>query len=191
MRNRNPKLFEASYSTLSAWERGDWDRAIKMYFGLETEVTEAMKQGKIWHKKFEEETIKTGCCPIIFGGQKLPSSFKTEIRFEKPVAEWLQLNGVIDLQFNKTIVDYKTGVSSASGHQKQLGIYQLAVPEAKVGVIKHFNQYNRKTESVYYHLTPKTMKTAYNWLITNASEMYQYLEENNIYQKVKETYGEI
>jgi len=191
IKNRNPELFEASYSTLSAWERGDWDRAIQLYFHLETETTEAMRQGKLWHKKFEEEVKKTGCHPKVFGGKKIVGKFSTEIRVEKKIADWLQLNGVIDLKTENMIIDYKTGISSPAVHFKQIKVYQLFYPETKLGIIRHFNQYNRKAESIYYHLNSQTLKDGYNWLITNASEMYQYLEENNIYQLVEEKYGKI
>jgi hypothetical protein len=192
IKKRSPELFEASYSVLSTWERGNWDDAIRMYFHLDFEPSEAMKQGKMWHEKFSREVQETGCHPKIFGGQKINGEFQVELRIEKKLDDWLQLNGVIDLKTDGTIIDYKTGVSSPSVHFKQLKVYQIFYPkseDANLGIIRHFNQYSNKAESVYYHLNQKTLRDGYNWLITNASEMYQYLEENNIYKKIEK--GEI
>ena len=56
---RNPKIFDASFSTLHMWENNNYDMAIQSYFRVKQFTTRAMHEGKEWHKKWQAEIKKT------------------------------------------------------------------------------------------------------------------------------------
>ena len=63
-----------SYSILNSWARGDIDRAVAPYAGVEIESTEAMEYGKKKHEAWEKETRRTGRLPARFAPRKLKKS---------------------------------------------------------------------------------------------------------------------
>lgn len=177
--------FRASYSILSTWAKGDWTNAIKMYFKMDAFENEAMRQGKIYHKQWENEVKETGCLPKIFGGKKLNNP-KTEEKIVISVNEWLDLVGVIDLLDSPEIHDYKTGKTSPN-IDIQVGIYGVLATYKKIFVdvayIHHYDQYSKKVEVHKVYLTDKKLEESMNFIITIASEMYEYFNKNNLFEK--------
>jgi hypothetical protein len=177
--------FRASYTIISCWAKGDWERAIKMYFKLETFESEAMRQGKAYHKQWEEEVKKTGCLPKIFGGKKLNNP-KTEEKMVVSVNDWLDVVGVLDLLDSPELHDYKTGKSSPN-IDIQVGIYgvicKLKGIPIDVAYIHHFDQYSKKVEVHKVYLTDKKIEESMNYIITIAGEMHEYFTKNKLYEK--------
>jgi len=179
--------FRASYSVLNAWQSGNYERAVEMYFKLTDFVTEAMQDGRDWHEKWEAEVKDTGCLPQIFGGTKLIKPI-TEQKIVRQVDEWLEIVGIIDLQHGEngeTLVDYKTGKTQSDNYANsfQPRVYHVLIPSAKRFEFRHYDQYNHTTDTSIIHLTKKTLNDGIDWLITNASEMHSYLEKNQLYER--------
>ncbi len=188
------KKFRASASILAAWSRGDIDAAVSMYLKLDTLETPAMKEGKEWHKRWENEINKTGCMPKIFGGRKLNKPYYTELKIVVQLAPWLELVGVLDLVELEVLRDWKSGVTVASAHtnSKQHKVYQVLVkmamqqhPELKLSkpeVFEYhtFNQHNKKPGMARIFLTEKSLKAGVDYIVSEASEMKSYMEDNKL-----------
>lgn len=183
--------FRASYSILEQWSQGNWDRATTMYFKLVDFTNEYIEAGRQFHKDWEAEVTKTKAYPKDFGGKKIKGKFICEHKIEKQLDDWLELVGIIDLWLpeEKVIIDWKSGhtpsTQYANGFQPK--VYQLLLPEAKRAEIHHFNQYTRKNDMSIIHLTEKTLDEGLNWVITLASEMNEYLKENKLYERFKQS----
>lgn len=179
--------FRASYSVLHAWSAGQYERAVEMYFKLKEFTTEAMADGKEWHEKWEAEVKETGCLPQIFGGTKLINPI-TEQKIERQVDEWLEIVGVIDLQHGEkgeVLVDYKTGKTTSDNYANsfQPRVYHILRPEAKRFEFRHYDQHNHTTDTSIIHLTKKTLNDGIDWVVTQASEMHNYLTKNQLYDR--------
>ena len=181
---KNKEIFRVSYSILSAWASGDYDTALKMYHRIEMEPNEYQIDGKRWHKKWEAETKKTGCMPKVFGGKKLENPI-TELKIEKDLNEWLQLVGVIDLVDDGKDcfgVDYKTGSIDSSQYSNgwQHSVYQILFPRMKRFEFHHYNQHKKIVDMSIVHLTDKTLVDGLEWIITQASDMKNYIDNNDL-----------
>ena len=179
--------FRASFSVLNLWQSGNYERAVETYFKLKEFTTEAMANGKAWHKEWEAEVNKTGCLPVVFGGQKLINP-KTEQKIVKQLDDWLELVGVIDLQHGENgevLVDYKTGKTESDNYANsfQPRVYHILVPEAKRFEFRHFDALTHKTDTSIVHLTPATLNAGIEWVVTMSGEMHSYLVKNELYQR--------
>jgi hypothetical protein len=180
--------FRASFSTLSQWASGNWQRAIEQYFKINPILTKPMAEGREWHKRWAEETRETSCLPAIFGGKKLENP-----TFEKfmavDMADWLQLRFIVDCFDGDTIYEYKTGKTSSEVHANspQVPIYGVGLTLlghlVKKAEVHHYDQHQNLVDMSMIWLTDKVLDDAQNWLITNASEMFNYLTENRLFEK--------
>jgi len=176
--------FRASWTVLSAWERGDYERAVAMYFKIADFMTKAMEQGREWHKKWQEEVNATGCMPKVFGGSKLVKP-QTELKIEKQLDDWLELVGVIDLLDNGVIFDWKTGFTESDRYadSAQPKVYKLLYPKAERAEIHHYNQYTGKSDMSIVYLGSRAIDEAVNWVVTLGGEMHDYLQKNKLYER--------
>lgn len=181
--------FRASYSVLSVWESGDWQRAIKMYFKLDTFTTPAMADGRDWHKKWENETKETGCLPEVFGKTKLNNP-TPEQKLVVKLADWLDLVGVIDCNENGDVLyEYKSGVQTSEHYAgtKQHGVYALLARLAgfnpKLIKIYHYNQYTKKKDVSLVWVTDELVEQAREWVETLAGQMHDYYLTNKLYER--------
>lgn len=176
--------FRASYSVLSTWARGDIDRAVEMYFKLSTYDTPQMKAGREYHDAWDLEVSETGCMPQVFGGRKLNNPI-TERKIVKQIEDWLELVGVVDLVDGELMVDYKTGKTPSSAYTNgfQHCLYSILVPEAKMFEYHHYDQYNKTKDMQILHLSEQTYMDGMDYLITHASDMHSFLEENQLYER--------
>lgn len=187
---------KVSYSILAAWDRGDWDNAVRPFIGEETLDNEFMRRGKRWHRRFELETKRTGRMPAIFGGEELHDySIEMESKRVVQLADWLFVSGVLDLidkpewmpNGGKRAVDYKVSKNNATywANTKQGHIYKVLYPEADRFEFRVLNPYlkdddpERVTTSIV-HLTDKGMEAGLEWILTNASELRNYLVANDM-----------
>lgn len=181
------KVFRASYSTLSAWANGEYDRALGMYFHTTDFDTPAMQLGRALHDEWDHEIKATGCMPAVFGGAKLPPDFKSEIFATKMLAPWLQLRGKLDLNIPSEYIakDWKSGITPANdcANTMQHCVYHVLYPSLKKFEYHAFNPYARASEAVtvaIVHLTDATKTAGIEWIITHASAMKDYIETNNL-----------
>jgi hypothetical protein len=184
----NLNKFRASYSVLSAWNAGSYERAVGMYFKMADFTTDAMEEGRDFHEKWEREIITTKCLPSCFGSKKLLDP-KTELKLVVQLAEWLELVGKIDCIDSPTIHEFKTGKTTSEVYANglQLPIYgvlaSLGGLDASKGEIHHLDQSRGIVDVSTVWLTKRVKEDAFNWVVTNASEMQNYLLENNLYEK--------
>lgn len=184
-----------SYSMLAAWERGDFDRALAPFTGEDVPTNEYMERGKRWHNRWEREVKKTKCAPAVFGGEKLIGhKLELETRRVVQLNDWLELSGVLDridepewLVNGKRGIDYKLSKQNAVGwsNTRQGAVYKILYPELSVFEYHCLNPYlaeddpDRATMAIV-HLTDKSLEDAIEWVLTFASEMRAYLENNGI-----------
>lgn len=180
--------FRASYSILSVWAGGDWERAIKMYFKLEKFTTPAMAEGKRYHEQWEQHIKATKTLPAVFGGAKLQQP-ETEVKKVVELEPWLDLVGVIDCLDQPIIYDWKTGKQSSEHYAgtMQPGVYGVLASFAghyvDRAIIWHYDQYSQKKDVSQVWLTDARLAHAQNWIVTHASDMHHYLTENKLYER--------
>lgn len=183
----NPK-FRASFSVLSQWADGNWERAVKSYFKLDSFTTPAMAMGKEWHEKWAEHTRQTGCLPIEFGGAKLIKPIP-EIKTVVSLGDWIDLVFIIDCLDEPTIHEYKTGKQSSEAYagSMQLGIYGVGATMqgylVTKGIIHHYDQYTKQSDNSTVWLTDKLLDDAQNWVLTIGGEMHDYFIKNDLYAR--------
>jgi hypothetical protein len=194
--------FRASYTVLSIWNSGDWQRAIKMYFKLEQFTTQAMADGRDWHEKFAEEIRRTNRMPAVFGGALLKSPIVEEKKVVQ-VEDWLELVYIMDLYDQPVLYDWKTGSKTSEEYAGEMQLRLYAVGATLSGHYVNRGEIHRLNPKNFtlvpmpegeptkkYHtdmsivwLTDKVLADTHNWLITTASEMHNYLVENGLYER--------
>lgn len=182
--------YKVSYTILNAWSQGRYEDAIKYFFKLDVVQTPQMLEGFRYHKAWEDEIRKTGCLPAIFGGKKLNKPLPEQY-IKVPINDWLTLSGKIDCYDNPTIIEFKTGRQSSEdiARSHQVGVYgvlsTLNNQFADRAEIYCFNQY-LKVDPVsmsIVHITDQVLSNSLNWIETIASEMRNYIEQNNLFAK--------
>lgn len=186
-----------SYSILSSWARGDIERAVAPYAGIEIEPTKAMEYGKKKHADWEKETKRTGRLPRRFGGRKL-SSPKLELSTKKvrKLTDWCYLSGVLDVLDGDTAIDYKTGKTPASEYMssRQHECYQILYPNITRFEYHCCNQHLRRKDDGYItmsivYLTKNTMREGLEWVLTMAAELREYLINNGLGNRLDQGKG--
>ncbi len=176
------KTFRCSFSILEPWSKGDWDEAIRRFYKTSIKVTPQMQAGRLMHEQWRAETNQTSCLPAVFGGKPL-DPFKCEEKMECTLDGWLNFVGIVDCMENHTIHEYKTGAADSLTYSRtmQTKVYQLLCAEnayyPNQAVIRHYNQYTQRVTTSYQYLSAKTLEYGREWIITNASEMANAMEE--------------
>lgn len=183
--------FRASWTVLSTWASGDYEKAIKYYFHMDTFKSKQMEDGAKFHKMWEEETSRTKCLPAVFGGKRLIDPV-CEGKIVVQLEPWLELVFISDCRDGKTLFEYKTGKSGNSesyANAKQTGIYSVGHLYNKTLVekieIHHYDQYRKKSDMSIKWVTDTLLQESLEWIITNASEMHEYLTKNKLYEQFK------
>lgn len=181
------QVMRVSYSILSCWARGDYERALAMYFREPLPSTPAMELGKKFHDEWEKEIGNTKSMPAVFGGAPL-QKHSTELRTKREVMlnDWLQIVGVLDLLEGHIGRDWKSGKTPATAYSNgfQHKVYQVLYP-----LINQFEYwcYNPITGGVtmsLIHLSDQSLEEGVNWIMTHAGAMRAYLEQNNLWDRV-------
>lgn len=187
-------LFRASFSVLAAWDSGDWERAIKMYFKVPTEVTQAMEDGRKYHDQWEAHIRQHATLPPELGGTKLlqPIADQRLLKKTAKLQPWLELVGIPDCYDagDQTLYEFKTGGAPSSYYadSKQLGTYTVLLLQHQMpvrrAVVCHYNQRERTSDTALVWMTPALVKEAKEWIETTAAEIKHYLDSNNIYDTI-------
>ena len=181
--------FRASFSILDTWNKGDYENAVKMYFKIDSFENEAMRQGKKYHKEWSKHTEETKTLPVIFGGKEFKTP-KTELKLTAQIYDWLEMVGVVDCVDEPVIYEYKTGVTDSQTYvnSHQVGMYGLLLTYNDMLVDRcefyHYNQYKNQVDMSIVHITDKLIENSLNFVVTTAGEMHEYLESNNLYEKL-------
>lgn len=187
------KPMKVNFSILSAWDRGDWDRAVAPFVGGIVEPNAIMIEGQKLHERWERETNRTKKAPRVFGGESLVNH-KAEQATKRVVQlnDWLALSGILDridepewLKTGKRGTDYKRSKYNAThwAGSKQATVYQILYPELTLFEFQVWNPYLRATDPdkvsmAIVHLTQKTLERGIEWVLSNSSQLYDYLVTN-------------
>lgn len=179
------KVFRASYSTLSAWARGDYDLALGMYFKTTDFDTPAMALGRALHDEWEREIKASGNMPAVFGGEPIAVKHKVEVFAHRMLADWLQLRGKLDMVTDEVGYDWKSGVTPANqwANSMQHCVYHVLYPNLKRFEYRAFNPYTSSSDAVgvaIVHLSERTKAAGVEWVVTHASAMKDYIESNHL-----------
>lgn len=183
METNRLEKFRASYSVLSTWQSGDWQRAIDMYLKLDTFSSAAMEAGKEYHKQWEDFVKEFGTLPRVFGGKKLKNP-ASEQKIVIEVAPWLDFVFIADCVDGETLYEFKSGANPASywADKWQVPIYAYGLlangHKVNKAYVMAFNQYNQKVTKSLIWLTPEVMQEGVNTMWTLASEMWDYIKKN-------------
>ena len=176
------ELFRVSFSILEPWSKGDYDTALQRYYHKEVQPTEAMIEGKILHKKWEQEINTTGKLPKVFGDMVLDHP-ETELKITMIIDKWIQFVGVIDCIEGHTIYDWKTGRSGVQRYASswQPRCYQ-ALADANgyaidTAMILFHNQHEQFVQKGKIYLNEKTKNDAIEFIRTYSSEMKDALDK--------------
>jgi len=173
-------MFRCSFSILDPWSKGNYDEALRRYWRVEIQPTQAMIDGKLLHERWQSETQATGCLPKVFGGTKLVKP-ETERKMDCVIDDWIQFVGVIDLIDENEIYEYKTGRAGASAYASswQFRCYQLLGElngyKPHTAHVLFYNQHIQKVERGKIYL--QNSKPAEEWIRTFASEMKSAIDE--------------
>ena len=180
--------FRASYTVLSLWASGNWERAIKQYFKLEKFTTPQMADGLKYHKDWCQYISQNKKLPLEFGGKELANPI-CEQKKVVSLAPWLDLVYIIDCYDKPVLHEFKTGKQSSESYASsmQLPIYAVGATYSGLLVEKaeiyHYDQYLKKCDMSVVWITDKVMNDAYNYILTLSGEMQNYLLVNGLYQR--------
>lgn len=190
MEKQSEHKFRASWTVLSNWASGNWERAIKEYFKLEKFATPSMVEGREYHKKWSEYIKKMKKLPPEFGEKELRNPISEEKKVVQ-LAPWLEFVFVIDLLDEPTLYEFKTGKRSSENYASsmQMPIYAVGATYSgflvQKAIIYRYDQYLKKTDMSFLWITDKVLADAHNWIITLAGEMQNYFLVNHLYDKFK------
>jgi hypothetical protein len=186
------KTVKLSYSILHAWETGRWEDAVGYYLGKEIPSTVFMDLGKTMHEKWADYTIVHGQMHPEVRVELLVNPI-VEQKYEKriPFSDDIEIlvRGVIDLENNNTLIDYKCGRTVPSSYVAgwQLDLYKLLRPKANLGKYICFNPYTNEVSTGIKFLDDLNAEDALNNIITWGSELIDYLQTNKLLIDYKET----
>lgn len=175
-----------SWTVINKWASGYQQEAISMMNGNYMEPTEQMLIGRSAHQyaainkvKFNDEIKEDS----IF--ETVTEDHKDNInRFEWQVNDWFQFVGVVDIftPSTATIIDLKTGKTPITRvNPMQILVYAVAYKylfdiDVKRGILMKINNTGDKClDYKVFKITKKKLDDAYNYLITYASEIYNYI----------------
>lgn len=185
------KTVKLSYSILNAWATGNFEGAVGMYLGKDLPTTPYMELGKTKHTQWENYTNKTGELHPELGGGKLDNPI-TEKKYSKliPFSDDYQIliRGIIDLEHNDIITDYKCGRTPPSQYVDgwQLDLYKLLRPNAKLGKYLCFNPYTETATIGVKFLSDHNAERALENILTYGGEIIDYLQSNRLLKDFKE-----
>jgi hypothetical protein len=179
-----------SYTILNAWKQGRFEEAVAQYLGKPLIPTPQMELGKLKHELWERYVNENKALPLELGGGKLRDPI-TEQKYEKriPLGEYeILFRGVIDLEDEDVITDYKCGLSEPASYLSgwQLDAYKLLRPTAKLGRYICFNPYSDTYSVGAKFLGPKQAENALEHIITYGSEMVDYLKTQKLLKDFQE-----
>ena len=180
-----------SYSFLSAWDRGDIDNAIALYFhnkgSYSQESERRMNDGILLHEELDRYITKFGNLPDWFSNVKLGKG-RTEQKLVARYNDIFELSGMMDYldTENGVIYDWKFGTTSALDWAGtwQMPLYflicdLLEIPVKSGRIIRH-NQYEKKTDWCVVHNTKSARELIENVIETVGNDAYLFFEREGL-----------
>jgi len=178
-----------SYTILNSWKNARYEEAVAQYLGKPLIPTPQMELGKLKHELWERYVNENKSLPLELGGGELKNPI-TEQKYEKriPLGEYeILFRGIIDLEDEDVITDYKCGLSEPAGYLGgwQLDAYKLLRPKAKLGRFLCFNPYTDTYTVGAKFLTDKSAENALEHIITYGGELIDYLKSQRLLKDFK------
>jgi hypothetical protein len=107
------KKIRISHSLLNAWESGNIQGAIDMYFHVDRVGTPAMEAGKQFHEEIAESINKYNNLPDYMDFKASFITPKTEFEITVPYNEICDIKGIFDCLDEPNLYEWKTGVSDS------------------------------------------------------------------------------
>lgn len=162
-----------------------------MVRGEKTPTNIYMEEGARIHDIIASKRLKL--IPIISDSaiyeDIVPDKKKWVNYFKVPVFDWLDVSMVVDVldPKNKLIVDWKTGRGKSTEYNK-LQVYIYAYLLGKEGIDIKYGVMAKVREDLsgailctdysIYKITPEKLELAENYIESNASEIYSFLQES-------------
>jgi hypothetical protein len=153
-----------------------------MYFHLDKEPTEAMKDGKLIHEGIADYVKEHKKFPEWFFNYELKNP-EPEREVVVSYNELFDLKCIIDLLDGPLLFEYKTGItdSLAWSRTDQIPLYFLACEIADIDVdtaflIRH-NQYSKKSDFTVVHNSKRLREHARNVIDSIAPEIHSFFLE--------------
>jgi hypothetical protein len=179
------KTVKLSFSILSAWEKGRWESAVGMYLGKDLPSTLYMDLGKVKHQQWADYTMRTGRMHPELGGDEFKQPI-VEQKYEKriPFSDDIEIliRGIIDVEDDNVLIDYKCGRSTPSSYVDgwQLDLYKLLRPKATLGKYICHNPYTNENSRGIKFLDESNAQHALDNIITWGSEIIDYLQSHKL-----------
>lgn len=174
-----------SYSLLQTWQRGDVDRAVQMYFRMDSPTTRQLEEGKEMHKEISSH---------IELHRRLPD-YMPQIPLSNPLPEkevivsyneLFDLKAIFDCLDGDTLHEYKSGVSTSSDYanQDQIPFYFLVdgmtSQSLKKAYLIHHNQYTKKNDFVLVWKSDRLLERARNLIDSMGPEIYAHFKKEGL-----------
>lgn len=189
MNKIDPKKFRASFTVLNLWATNRYEDAVRTYFKLDRYTSPEMEAGKKYHEEWATYIDKHKQMPKLFGSHKLEVPI-IEKKHVVAIYDWLDLVFIADLVHGgNTLTEFKTGKTTSGKYLDtgQLDLYALGLLFKDIAITKaevyHYDQYKEKTDYSFKWVTDADIKASLNWLETNAGEMYEYLQQHDLFTK--------
>ena len=180
-------MFRISYSILNAWSKGNYSDAIDMFFKKEKELTNYLKDGIDFHKKWEYEINHTKKLPRDLDKKETKlSNPKCEFKLETIINDRIEFVGIIDCLDEDILYEFKTGSTSSADYANglQVDCYSYLLSQNGFNPTKafyiHYDQYIGKTDKSLVYLTENRKLKAKKWIEKQSESMYKYFVDNNL-----------
>lgn len=209
--HRDPNLFSASFSVLSLWDSGNWQRAVEAYFKMDDFQSEAMLDGQKAHEEWRAYTEKTKRRPLVFGNERLIDPHP-EDKLKVRLHDWLMLKGVPDCYYmlppheqatekhvtRYGIDEYKLSRRASNEFARTMQPKVYGAILRALGMVPEYARIYRqhpqkkqpdgtpRVDMSIVWLTDETTREALEWVETLASEMHNYLLQNDLYSQLND-----
>lgn len=183
-------ILRASFSFLNLWSQGRHEEAILSYFHVPRPTPPQYIQGKKFDEYAQKYITKHGTMPPEWGGNSLGNPI-TQMRHTVPYNALCSLTGIFDIYDKKTHILYelKTGKTAARSYANthQVPLYlllcaRLAIPVKEARIIR-YNPLDKKHDVAILYPTDRLLKKAENYLDSLVPEIYQYFQDNDLFNK--------
>jgi len=181
---------KVSWSILSQWSKGNHDEALLAINGVQQEENVYMQYGKKIHKAISDKKMKL--IPEIkdtaIFENIIPEESKWQNYFRADIDDWLEMSMVADVvdPIEGLVCDWKTGYQKSVEHNKlQIYIYAYILKRIrqpiKINTAMPPDVQEDHQGAIYcddytvYKITDDKLELAENYIITNASEIYNIL----------------
>ena len=174
-----------SHSLMYAWERGEPDRVVQMYFRMKSPTTPQMQAGTDMHKEISQYIVKNKELPPWLAPFKLnnPEPDKQVI---VSYNELFDLKGLFDCYDEGDIHEFKSGRTDSLEYlrQDQIPFYfllaELSELPAKRAFLFHYNQYDKRSDWAMLWNSPDVVERARNRIDTIGPEIYEFFKSEGL-----------